>query len=137
MQAQDAGGTYARALEELGAGCKVSHWMWFVFPQLAGLGHSPTSRRYAIASLGEARAYLDHPLLGPRLRDAAGVVLALSGPSAEDVFGAIDAQKLRSSITLFARADPAETLFAELIERYFGGEADPATDALLAAAGAG
>ena len=121
MQAQDAGGTYERALAELRAGHKVSHWMWFVFPQVAGLGHSSTSRRYAIASLAEARAYLEHPLLGARLREAAGAVLALSGPSAEDIFGPLDAQKLRSSMTLFMRADPAETLFAELIERYFAG----------------
>ena len=136
VQAQNAGGTYARALAELRDGHKAGHWMWFVFPQIAGLGHSPTSRRYAIASLAEARDYLEHPLLGPRLREAAGVVVALSVPSAEAVFGAIDALKLRSSMTLFMRASPHEPLFGELIERYFAGEADPATDELLAGAGA-
>ena len=132
VRAQDAGGTYERALAEFRAARKVSHWMWFVFPQVAGLGHSSSSRRYAIASLAEARAYLEHPLLGARLREAAGALLALSGPSAEDIFGPLDAQKLRSSMTLFMRADPTEALFAGLIERYFAGEADPATDELLA-----
>ncbi len=136
MQAQDAAGTYERALVELRAARKVSHWIWFVFPQVAGLGHSSTSRRYAIASLAEARAYLEHPLLGARLREAAGALLALSGPTAEDILGPLDAQKLRSSMTLFMRADPTEALFAGLIERYFAGEADPATDELLARADA-
>ncbi len=113
MRAQDAGGTYERALAELRAAHKVGHWIWFVFPQVAGLGHSSTSRRYAIASLAEARAYLEHPLLGARLREAAGALLALSGPTAQDILGPLDAQKLRSSMTLFMRADPAETLFVQ------------------------
>ncbi len=133
VQAQDAGGTYQRALVELRAGRKLSHWMWFVFPQIAGLGRSSTSRHYAIASPAQARAYLGHPILGARLREAAGAVMALSGLSAEEVFGPLDAQKLRSSMTLFMRADPGETLFAELIDRYFAGRADPVTDELLAA----
>ncbi len=136
MQAQDAGGTYERALAELRVARKASHWMWFVFPQLAGLGHSSTSRRYAIASLAEARAYLEHPLLGARLGEAAGVLLALSGPTAQDVLGPLDAQKLHSSMTLFMRAGPAETPFALLIERFFAGQPDPATDELLAQADA-
>jgi uncharacterized protein (DUF1810 family) len=134
VAAQDAGGTYERALAELAGARKVSHWMWFVFPQVAGLGHSSTSHRYAITSLAEARSYLEHPLLGARLREAAAALLALSGPSAEDVLGPIDAQKLRSSMTLFMRADPTETLFGQLIERYFAGEADPVTDEMLARA---
>jgi uncharacterized protein (DUF1810 family) len=105
--------------------------MWFVFPQLAGLGHSPMSQRFAIASLDEAFAYLSHPVLGPRLRDGARAVLAVEGRTAEEIFGSIDARKLRSSMTLFLRADPAEALFAEVLERYFGGVPDEATDSLL------
>ena len=121
VRAQDAGGTYQRALAELRAGRKVSHWMWFVFPQLAGLGRSPTSRQYAIASLVEARAYLEHRVLGARLRECARALEQLSGRGAEEIFGAVDALKLRSSLTLFMRARPTETLFAELLERYFDG----------------
>ena len=112
VTAQAAGGTYEQALAELRRGRKTSHWMWFVFPQIAGLGHSPTSRHFAIASLDEARAYLDHPVLGPRLRECAGVVAATTGRSAVKIFGGIDAQKLRSSMTLFARADPDEPVFS-------------------------
>ena len=97
VAAQDAGGTYQRATAELRAGRKASHWMWFVFPQIAGLGRSPTSRRYSISSLNEARAYLDHPVLGERLRECAGIVTSLTGRSAEQIFGGIDAMKLRSS----------------------------------------
>src|SRR6202020_1793701 len=94
--AQDGGGTYAAAVAELRAGRKRSHWMWFVFPQIAGLGQSPISRRYAIASLDEARAYLAHPVLGPRLIECTGIVGELEGRSAQDIFGGIDAIKLRS-----------------------------------------
>jgi uncharacterized protein (DUF1810 family) len=129
--AQDAGGTYQRALTELRAGRKVGHWMWFVFPQLAGLGRSPTSQRYAISSLAEAQAYLEHPLLGGRLRECARALAELSGASAEQIFGDLDAQKLRSSLTLFMRAQPTEALFAELLERYFDGRPDPLTEELL------
>ncbi len=105
--------------------------MWFVFPQIAGLGRSEMSRVYAIASLDEARAYLDHPVLGPRLRECAAIVLATEGRSAEDIFGGIDAVKLRSSMTLFHRAAPNEALFAAVLERFFGGVADPATEERL------
>ena len=105
--------------------------MWFVFPQLAGLGLSELSRRYAISSLEEARAYLAHPTLGERLRECARVLIELSGRNAEDVFGAVDAMKLRSSMTLFARAAPEDPLFAEVLDRYFDGVADDATDTRL------
>ena len=129
--AQDAGGTYAAALAELRAGRKRTHWMWFVFPQLAGLGSSATSRRYAISSLGEARAYLEHPVIGDRLEECARALLELEGVTAEGVLGPVDALKLRSSLTLFMRAAPERPLFRALLERYFDGRADAATDALL------
>ncbi len=131
VAAQDGGGTYEAAVEELRAGRKRGHWMWFVFPQIAGLGQSPTSRRYAIASLDEARAYLAHAVLGPRLIECARIVNGLGGTSAADVFGGIDAMKLRSSMTLFARADPEKAVFGEVLEKYFGGVPDEATDRLL------
>jgi uncharacterized protein (DUF1810 family) len=131
VEAQDAYGTYDHAVAELRRGRKTSHWMWFVFPQIAGLGRSATSRRYAISSLDEAKAYLEHSVLGPRLRECAGVVAQVQGQSAEQVFGGIDAQKLQSSMTLFLRADPDEPLFKQVLDQYFGGEADAATDARL------
>ena len=131
VAAQDADGTYQNALGELRAGFKSSHWMWFVFPQIAGLGHSPTSRRYAISSLAEAAAYLKHPVLGPRLREAAGVLASLKGRSADQIFGGVDAMKLRSSMTLFHRAAPEEPLFGQVLTRYFDGIPDHATDARL------
>ncbi len=133
VAAQDLGGTYEAAIEELRGGRKRSHWMWFVFPQIAGLGRSPASQRYAISSLAEARAYLAHPVLGPRLRECAAVVSELDRLTAEGVFGAIDALKLRSSMTLFHRADAAEPLFARVLEVYFDGVVDEATVRLLAA----
>ena len=129
--AQEAGRTYQRALEELRNGEKQSHWMWFVFPQVAGLGQSPTSRKYAITSLAEAQAYLRHPLLGPRLVESANAVAAHTGLSAVRIFGGIDAQKLRSSMTLFLRAAPKEPAFQEVLDRYFDGSPDPTTDRLL------
>jgi uncharacterized protein (DUF1810 family) len=129
--AQDAGQTYERAIAELRQGRKTSHWMWFVFPQIAGLGHSPTSRMYAISSLAEARAYLAHPVLGPRLAECAEVVCGVEDRSAEQIFGSIDAQKLRSSATLFALADPTTQVFQRLLDQYFHGVADPATEALI------
>jgi uncharacterized protein (DUF1810 family) len=132
VDAQDEAGTYERALDELRSGRKRTHWMWFVFPQIAGLGRSPTSRRYAIASLDEARAYLAHPVLGPRLTECAHVLAGLEGSSAQEIFGGIDAVKLRSSMTLFARADPENPLFVEVLERYFDGVPDEATDRLIA-----
>ena len=131
VRAQDDGATYATALAELRRGRKVSHWMWFVFPQLAGLGRSSTARYYAIDNLAEAQAYLAHPVLGPRLIEVARTVAELTGVSAERVFGSIDAVKLRSSMTLFARAAPAEPVFGEVLHRYFDGVPDPATEALL------
>ena len=128
VAAQNAGGTYEHALAELRRGLKTSHWMWFVFPQIAGLGQSPTSRRYAISSLDEARAYLEHPVLGPRMLECAGAVSATQGRSAAQIFGAVDARKLRSSMTLFLRASPAEPVFQRVLDRYFDGVADAATD---------
>jgi uncharacterized protein (DUF1810 family) len=133
VAAQDEGGTYERALAELRAGRKASHWMWFVFPQLAGLGRSPMARRYAIASLEEARAYLEHPVLGARLRECAGALLEVEGRTAEQIMGGIDAVKLRSSMTLFERADPAEPVFPAVLDRYYSGERDEATRRLLKA----
>ncbi len=127
VHAQEQAGTYDRALAELRAGRKASHWMWFVFPQIAGLGRSPMAQRYAIASLAEARAYLAHPVLGPRLRECSRALADLEGMSAEEVMGAVDAMKLRSSMTLFARADPGEPVFGEVLDRYFGGEPDRET----------
>ncbi len=131
VAAQDSGATYERALEELRRGHKQSHWMWFVFPQIAGLGQSATSRRYAISSLDEAKAYLRHPVLGPRLIDCTRAVAATEDRTAREIFGGIDAAKLRSSMTLFGRADPDEPLFAQVLDRYFDGVADPATDQRL------
>jgi uncharacterized protein (DUF1810 family) len=132
LRAQDAGGAYERALSELRAGRKRSHWMWFVFPQLAGLGHSETARRYAIASLAEARSFLADSVLGPRLRKCAGALLGPQRGSADDILGGVDAIKLRSSMTLFARAaGPGEELFSQVLERYFEGARDELTEALL------
>jgi uncharacterized protein (DUF1810 family) len=130
--AQDQGGTYARAVAELRAGAKVSHWMWFVFPQVAGLGTSEMARTYAISGLPEAHAYLRHPVLGARLKECAAVVAALRGRSAAQVFGPVDARKLRSSMTLFQAASPGEPAFSAVLERYFDGQPDEATLARLA-----
>ena len=137
VAAQDAGGTYETALAELRRGRKTSHWIWFVFPQIAGLGWSPTSQRYAISSLDEARAYLAHPVLGPRLIECAGIVSAAQGRTAEQIFGETDAMKLRSSVTLFLRAAPGEPVFAQVLSQYFDGVPDPATDRLIGAAPGG
>jgi uncharacterized protein (DUF1810 family) len=128
VAAQDAGGTYRRAIAELRNGRKDSHWMWFVFPQVAGLGYSQVSRTYAISSLAEARAYLAHPVLGPRLAECAAILAGLPDRTAEQVFGEVDALKLRSSMTLFMRAAPGEPVFRQVLDRYFGGEADSATE---------
>ena len=130
--AQDERQTYASAVAELRAGRKLGHWMWFVFPQVAGLGMSSMSRRYAISSLEEARLYLAHPILGERLEECARVLTELDGRTAEEIFGPVDAMKLRSSMTLFARAAPESPLFHAVLDRYFGGLADEATDARLA-----
>jgi uncharacterized protein (DUF1810 family) len=123
---------YERVLDEIRSGRKVSHWMWFIFPQVAGLGSSSMSQRYAIASLDEARAYLAHPVLGARLRECAGLLLEGAAGSAEGIFGPIDARKLRSSMTLYQRAAPDDPLFWQVLERFYGSVADEATDALLA-----
>jgi uncharacterized protein (DUF1810 family) len=123
-------GSYERALAELRRGRKTSHWMWYVFPQVAGLGHSPMAQRYAIASVAEARAYLAHPVLGPRLRECAAVVAA-APPGAEAIFGGIDTLKLRSSMTLFRRAAPDEPVFQDVLDRHFAGAPDPMTEAIL------
>jgi uncharacterized protein (DUF1810 family) len=131
VDAQDRGGTYDRALQELRDGRKTSHWMWFVFPQIAGLGSSPMARQYAISSLDEARAYLAHAVLGDRLRESARALTGLDTRDPGEVLGGIDAMKLRSSMTLFARAAPDEPLFAQVLDQYFGGAADDATDARL------
>jgi uncharacterized protein (DUF1810 family) len=143
--AQERGGTYQRAVAELRAGAKVSHWMWFVFPQVAGLGMSAMSQEFAISSIAEARAYLAHPVLGPRLRECARIVASTEGRSAERIFGPVDAMKLRSSMTLFAAAADAgeaaatpasrrqapgeaeRNVFRAVLEKYFGGTADEAT----------
>jgi uncharacterized protein (DUF1810 family) len=135
VSAQDQAGTFATAVAELRAGRKRSHWMWFVFPQIAGLGLSPMSQRYAIYSLEEAEAYLAHAVLGPRLIECARIVYELEGRTAHDIFGAVDAMKLRSSMTLFAHADPANPVFRQVLDAYFDGLADEATERLLASAG--
>ena len=132
VEAQDARATYATAVAELRAGRKASHWMWFVFPQIAGLGVTEMSRRYAISSLAEARLYLAHPILGERLEECARILTELDGGSAQDILGPVDAMKLRSSMTLFARAAPESQLFRDVLDRYFGGIGDEATDARLA-----
>jgi uncharacterized protein (DUF1810 family) len=129
VTAQDAGGTYDRALAELRRGRKESHWMWFVLPQVAGLGSSAMAQRYAISSLEEARAYLAHPVLGPRLLACAEALVELDESDPVRVLGTVDATKLRSSMTLFARAAPDEPVFRAVLARYFGGAQDQATNA--------
>ena len=129
VQAQE--GIYPGVVAELRAGRKAGHWIWFVFPQATGLGRSPMSLHYSIGSLDEARAYLGHPVLGPRLRECAGLVLATTGRSAEEILGGIDAVKLRSSMTLFHRADPDEPVFVQVLEHYYGGIPDAVTDRIL------
>ena len=128
VSAQDAGDVYQDALGELRRGRKTSHWIWFVFPQIAGLGQSSMSRQYAISGLEEAAAYLAHPVLGPRLRECTQAMLDTGAASAEQVLGGIDAVKLRSSMTLFMRAAPEEPVFSRVLEQYFGGRPDPETD---------
>ena len=129
VQAQE--GVYPRALAEIRAGDKRSHWMWFVFPQLDGLGSSAMARRYAIRSLEEARAYLRHPLLGPRLEECCAALLEVSGRSAHEIFGSPDDWKLRSCATLFASASPPGSVFERVLARYFAGRPDEKTLELL------
>ena len=123
---------YDQALAELRAGQKQSHWMWFVFPQIASLGQSATSRAYAIQSLEEARAYLANPVLGVRYRECCQAVMNVRGKSAHDIFGTPDDLKFCSSLTLFTEAAPDEVLFYNLLEKYYDGDADEATLELLA-----
>jgi uncharacterized protein (DUF1810 family) len=124
-------GAYDQALEELRRGRKTGHWIWFIFPQIAGLGSSPTSRMYAIASLDEARAYAAHPVLGHRLIECAAAMLSHEGLTAREILGTPDDLKFRSSMTLFAAASPQEPLFARALDRFFSGESDPLTLAVL------
>jgi uncharacterized protein (DUF1810 family) len=124
---------YAGVLAELRRGRKASHWIWFVFPQIAGLGRSPTSQHFAIRSLDEARAYLADPVLGSRLHECARIVLATAGRTPEEIFGSLDAMKFHSSMTLFHRAAPEDPLFGQLLDHYFEGVADEGTDALVQA----
>lgn len=126
-------GSYAQALAELRAGRKRSHWIWYILPQIQGLGTSAMSRRYAINSLAEARAYLDHPILGARLRESVAAVNAHDGLSAVEIFGSVDAAKFRSCCTLFAEVAGTDKVFAEALNKYFAGKPDPATLAILAA----
>jgi uncharacterized protein (DUF1810 family) len=130
VDAQDGGGTYDRALAELRAGRKQGHWIWFVLPQIAGLGRSETSRHYALSGLEEARAYLAHPVLGPRLVQCARALLDLPGGDPVAVLGSIDAQKLQSSMTLFDRAGD-DPVFAQVLAKYFAGRADEGTTSRL------
>jgi uncharacterized protein (DUF1810 family) len=122
---------YPGVLDELRSGRKTSHWIWFIFPQLAGLGRSATSQAFAIRSIEEARAYLAHPVLGARVRECATIVAALEGRRAMDIFGPLDAMKVRSSMTLFLRAAPDEPVFALVLDRFYDGLPDDATDAML------
>jgi uncharacterized protein (DUF1810 family) len=125
VDAQD--GVFDRACSELRAGRKRSHWMWYVFPQISGLGSSATAQKFAISSMAEAKAYLAHPLLGPRLRASTKLVNAIDGRSIEDVFGYPDHLKFHSSMTLFARAAPRDPVFLAALQKFFGGREDPGT----------
>ena len=135
VEAQRA--SYAAALAELRAGSKRSHWMWFVFPQIAGLGRSETARFYAIIGAGEARAYLAHPLLGPRLTECTRAVLDHAGERPETIFGRVDAMKFRSSMTLFEAVADEPAPFAQALEQFYAGERDAATLSLLQRSGRG
>jgi uncharacterized protein (DUF1810 family) len=127
VDAQDRTNTYEAAVSELRVGQKVGHWMWFIFPQVTGLGRSPTSREFGISSIGEAQAYLRHPVLGARLIECARILMGIEGKSATEIFGTIDAKKLRSSMTLFMTAGPDKPIFREMLAKYFRGSADQET----------
>jgi uncharacterized protein (DUF1810 family) len=129
VQAQEH--VYDQALAEIKSGWKQSHWMWYIFPQLEGLGFSPTSRRYSIKSLAEAEAYLSHPILGPRLVECCEALLHVEGRSAFDIFGSPDDMKLRSCVTLFALVSPTGSVFYQLLDKYFQGGRDVKTLRLL------
>lgn len=131
VEAQE--GVYPQALAEIGAGRKRSHWMWFVFPQLDGLGSSPMARRFAIKTLAEAEAYLRHPVLGPRLLECVTAVLGLEGKTAHEIFGSPDDWKLRSCVTLFARVSSAGSPFERALDAYFAGQPDERMLELLGA----
>ena len=135
LEAQEA--SYSQALAELRQGQKRSHWMWYIFPQLAGLGRSATAQYYGIKSLAEARAYLAHPVLGPRLVECCETVLAIPDRSAQAIFGSPDALKLRSCATLFAGVAPAGSVFERLLDQYYQGERDAQTLRLLGIEGGG
>ena len=120
-------GIYDRALAELRDGLKRSHWMWYIFPQVEGLGHSPTTRRYSIKSLEEARQYLAHPVLGQRLKESAEAILAIQGRSAADIFGHPDDWKLQSSMTLFELVSGPESVFGRILDKYYQGKRDTRT----------
>lgn len=124
-------GDYAAALAEVRRGRKTSHWMWYIFPQIAGLGQSSTARYYSIRDLEEARKYYAHPVLGQRLREISGVLLDLRGSDPVAVFGGIDSMKLKSSMTLFAVAAPDDPLFQQVLDKYYGGEQDILTLRIL------
>lgn len=129
VDAQSA--VFAEVQAELKAGVKTSHWMWFIFPQIQGLGTSGIAKRYAIASRDEAKAYLEHPVLGLRLKSCARLALAVEGKSSVDIFGHIDSLKFRSSMTLFAEVSPGDPIFSDALKKYFGGEPDVMTLRLL------
>ena len=124
-------GDYAAALAEVRRGRKTSHWMWYIFPQIAGLGQSSTARYYSIRDLEEAREYYAHPVLGQRLREISGALLGLRGSDPVAVFGGIDSMKLKSSMTLFAVAAPDDPLFQQVLDKYYGGEQDVLTLRIL------
>lgn len=131
LKAQDSDDMYALALSEIRQGEKKCHWIWFVFPQLAGLGRSPMAREFAISGRAEAEAYLRHPILGPRLLECCQALIDLPGHSAVGIFGSIDAMKLRSSMTLFATIAPEECLFGAVLQRFFEGMPDELSEQLL------
>jgi uncharacterized protein (DUF1810 family) len=127
VDAQDRDETYETAVSELRTGRKMGHWMWFVFPQVEGLGYSQMSRKFAISSLAETQAYLQHPVLGPRLIKCTQILIGIKGKSATEIFGCTDARKLHSSMTLFMIAAPNEPVFREMLAKYFGGSPDQST----------
>lgn len=124
VDAQDFNKTYERAVSDLRTGRKFGHWMWFIFPQIEGLSRSSISRKFAISSLAEAQAYLRHPILGPRLIRCTEILIEINGKSAIEIFGPTDAMKLRSSMTLFMNAAPDESIFKEVLAKYFDGSPD-------------
>jgi uncharacterized protein (DUF1810 family) len=127
VDAQNLAGTYETAVAELRTGQKAGHWIWFIFPQVAGLGSSHMSRQFGISSVSEAQAYLRHPVLGPRLMECTRILTEINGKSATEILGSVDAMKLRSSMTLFMTAAPEEPLFREVLAQYFHGAADQET----------